>query len=202
MLLQVQLWNQPDLLLASTDLRKWHRVAVQSHFNKGNVALFAVVPRLFTQRPYPSISPVSSRALRVPRVHAATRDASSPRGSASHLIPEQRVERDLQEATRGGQDGTGGYYFHSSADSAALLEESLSSAGSGMRDGAPASEALMLICCCLTWIRARGGISFLCAACTVRSHRSVGRVGITRPSGLSRLSQTTRRVRIRGKCKL
>lgn len=108
-------------------------------------------------------------------------DASSPRGSGSHLIPEQRVERDLQEVTRGGQDGTGRYYFHSSADSAALLEESLSSAGSGMRDAAPASEALMLICCFLTWIRARGGIRFLRAACTVHSHWSVRSVGITRP---------------------
>lgn len=35
MLLQFQLWDQSDLRLTSTDLRKWHRVAVQSHFSKG-----------------------------------------------------------------------------------------------------------------------------------------------------------------------
>lgn len=36
MLLQFQLWDQSDLRLTSTDLRKWHRVAVQSHFSKSH----------------------------------------------------------------------------------------------------------------------------------------------------------------------
>lgn len=109
----------------------------------------------FTERrPYPSISP-PPRLGHCAFPCAALRYGCVPqRGPGADLIPEQRVRRDLQEVTRGGQDGTGRYYFHSSVDSA----ESLGSAGSGMRDAVPTSKALMLICCFLTWIRAEEGL--------------------------------------------
>lgn len=78
MLLQVRPWNQPDLLLTSTDLRKWHRVAVQSHFNKGTLHfLVVVVPRLF-KRPHGEAAVSVDLARLVSgtacsRVHAAIR---------------------------------------------------------------------------------------------------------------------------------
>lgn len=106
----------------------------------------------------------------------------------SDLITEQRVDGDLRDVGRGGQDETGRYYFHSSVDFAAQLEETSGSAGSGtlLRPQRPQRRPATPVVSYA--VSSRGGIIFLKGLSgSVSIRNSLLR---RKPHRLSRLYQT------------